>query len=487
MNQCYYPCRGTAMSTKQIEKNLADKEELIKEMNAIFDSVTDGLYITDGDGMTLRVNKAFEEITGIKSRDITGKNVRNLVESGVYNKAVSILVLESKRTISLIETLPNGKKALLTGTPIFDDSGNIFRIVTTLRDMADLNILESRLARTEKKSERYRIELLNLRLRQLDMEDTIIHSQIMRNIMRLAFRLGEVDSTVLITGESGVGKEIVTRAIHQAGVDESRPMVTAVCSAIPENLLESELFGYEKGSFTGAELSGKPGLFEIAEGGTLFLDEIGDISLNIQVKLLRAIQEKEIMRIGGRKPIKINVRIITATNKNLEKMVKMGAFRQDLYYRLNVVPIFIPPLRERKEDIIPLINYFLKKFNKRFNRNIRYTSDVIVQLERYDWPGNVRELENTVERLVVLSGSSLIRKNDIAAHIRDNIGMTPDTGQNRIPPLNEAKEKLEKQIITKAWKKYKSTRKMAGVLEISQSTVVRKMNLYNIGDSEIDA
>ena len=469
------------MSIKQTEEELAGKEKLIKEMNAIFDSVTDGLYITDGNGVTLRVNKAFEEITGIKSRDITGKNVRNLVESGVYNKSASLMVLESKHTVSLIETLPNGKKVLLTGTPIFDESGKIFRIVTTLRDMAELNMLEAKLAQTEKKNERYRMELLNLRLQQLDMEDTIVHAQSMRNVMRLAFRLGEVDSTVLITGESGVGKEIVTRAIHKAGADRNRPMITAVCSAIPENLLESELFGYEKGSFTGADRSGKPGLFEIAEGGTLFLDEIGEISLNIQVKLLRAIQEKEITRIGGRKPIKINVRIITATNKNLEKAIKEKTFRQDLYYRLNVVPIRIPPLRERNDDILPLVNYFLNKFNIKFDRDVRFTSEALVQFESYNWPGNVRELENTVERMVVLASGPLIRKRDIAEHIREKINIDPEMILDKIPPLTEAKEKFEEQIILRAWKKYRSTRKMARVLEISQSTVVRKMEQYSIG------
>lgn len=475
------------MTTEYLKNELIRKEELLKEMNVIFDSVTDGLYITDGNGITLKVNSSFEKITGIKSKNIIGINVRKLVETGVFKKSVSLLVLESNKSVSLIETLPNNKKALLTGTPIFNESGNVFRIVTTLRDMADLNMLESKLAQTEKKNKQYRMELLNLRLQQLNMEDTIVHSQIMRDIMRLAFRLGEVDSTVLITGESGVGKEIVTRAIHKAGEDENRPLITAVCSAIPENLLESELFGYEKGSFTGADHSGKPGLFEIAEGGTLFLDEIGDISLNIQVKLLRAIQEKEIMRIGGRKPIKINVRIITATNKNLGKLIKKGTFRQDLYYRLNVVPIHIPPLRERRDDILPLVNHFLNKFNSKFDRDIRFTSEALVQFERYNWPGNVRELENTIERLVVLAGGSLVKKNDIKECIREKIDIVPETGLSRIPPLSEAKEKLEKQIILKAWRKYSSTRKMAIALEISQSTVVRKMNQYNIGDAAFEA
>lgn len=475
------------MISNQIEGKLAHKEELIKELNAILNSVSDGLYITDGEGVTLRVNKAFEKITGIKASDVAGITVRELVETGVYDKSVSLLVLESQNTVSLLENLPNGKNALLTGTPVFNESGKIFRVVTTLRDMADLNMLESQLAQTEKKSEKYRRELLNLRLQQLKMENIVVHAQSMRNIMRLTFQLGEVDSTVLITGESGVGKEIVTRAIHSAAGNENRPLITAVCSAIPENLLESELFGYEKGSFTGADRSGKPGLFEIAEGGTLFLDEIGDISLNIQVKLLRAIQEKEITRVGGRKPIKTDVRIIAATNKNLRELVKKGTFRRDLYYRLNVVPIHIPPLRERREDILPLANHYLKKFNQKFKKAIRFTSDALVQFERYDWPGNVRELGNTIERMIVLASGSLIRKKDIEEHFREEIIILPEFSMNKIPPLNEAIEKLERQIILSAWKKYRSTRKIARALEISQSTVVRKMNHYNIGIPDTDS
>ena len=475
------------MGVGQLEGELARRDELIKELKAIFDSVTDGLYVTDGDGVTLKVNRAFEEITGIQARDIAGRNVRELVEAGVYRKSVSLLVLESKRTASLLETLPNGKEVLLTGTPMFDESGSVFRVVTTLRDMADLNMLESKLAQTEKRSERYRMELLNLRLQQLHMEDIVVHSQSMRNIMRLAFRLGEVDSTVLVTGESGVGKEIVTRAIHQAGQNEDRPLVTAVCSAIPESLLESELFGYEKGAFTGADRSGKPGLFEIAEGGTLFLDEIGDISLNIQVKLLRAIQEKEIMRVGGRKPVRISTRIITATNKDLGKLIEAGTFRQDLYYRLNVVPIHVPPLRERREDILPLVNHFLNRCNEQFHKDVRFTSEALVQFERCLWPGNVRQLENTIERMVVLASGSVIGGKDIAEHIKEEIVILPEIHLDKIPPLNEAREKLERQILLSAWKECRSTRKIAAALKISQSTVVRKMNRYDIGENHGDA
>ncbi len=470
------------MKIKELEAELANRQQLIRELDTIIDSVTDGIYITDGNGITLRTNKAFEDITGIKSSETTGKTVDELVETGVYNKSVSTLVLESRATTSVAETLPNGKEVILTGTPIFDESGNITRVVTTLRDMADLKNLETRLAQTEKRNELYRMEVLNLRLQQMKMEHVIISSQQMKDIMKFALRLGEVDSTVLITGESGVGKEIISRAIHNAGTSVNKPLITAVCSAIPENLLESELFGYEKGSFTGADRGGKQGLFEVAEGGTLFLDEIGDISLNLQVKLLRAIQEKEITRIGGRKPIKINVRIISATNKNLKKMVQEGTFRQDLYYRLNVVPIHIPPLRERRDDIIPLINHFIEVFNLKFNKQLRFSPEALVLLESYDWPGNTRELENTIERIAVLSSGKLITREDLSDYIKEEVIIKPEGLSVHIQPLTEAVEALEKKLISNAWQKYRFTRKMAAALEISQSTIVRKMKYYGVGE-----
>lgn len=472
MNRCYYDAMNDSLPEPSAEETLI-------ELNAIFESITDGIYVTDGEGLTLRVNKAFEEITNITATEIVGHNVQDLIDQGVYEKSVSLIVMQTHRSTSIVETLKNGKEVLLTGTPLYDDEGKLFRIVTTLRDVADLNVLKTRLAMTEQKSERYRMELLTLRLNQLEMDNIVISSPEMKNIMRTALQLAEVDSTVLITGESGVGKEIITRAIHRAGRGDSGPLITANCGAIPESLLESELFGYEKGAFTGADRGGKPGLFEVARGGTLFLDEIGDVNLNVQVKLLRALQEKEIMRVGGRKPISIDVRIITATNRDLKELVSQGAFRKDLYYRLNVVPLHVPPLRERQDAVLPLVNHFLDQFNKKFGKEARITGDALKLMEFHDWPGNVRELENTLERLVVLSDSSLIRKKDLPDALLFG-GDILSSREIKLSSLGEAKAQLERRLFSAAWKKFHSTRKVAATLEISQSTAVRKLNQYEI-------
>jgi PAS domain S-box-containing protein len=470
---------------------------LLVEYQSIFDSVSDGIYVTDGEGRTLRVNRAFEQITGIAATEIQGRDVRDLLSSGVFHKSVSLQVLETGREQSMMETLPNGKEVLLTGIPVMDREGRVSRVVTTLRDMEELNSLKQDLARTVEKSERYRMELLQLRLNQMKMDNVIIFSPEMKRVMRTALQLGDVDSTVLITGESGVGKEIVARAIHRAGRGEHAPLIATNCSAIPEALLESELFGYERGAFTGAEKGGKPGLFEVARGGTLFLDEIGDVSLNIQVKLLRALHEKEILRVGGRAPIKIDVRVIAATNRDLDLMVEQGKFRRDLYYRLNVIPLHIPPLRERQSAILPLIDHFLAEFNRRFSREARISPEAMRAMEAWVWPGNVRELENTIERLVVLSDGAPIGPEELPAHIFRHFAAAESTAPapgsslpgseapaHTIPipdDLGAAMDRHEAAILMAAWAAHGSTRKLAAALNISQSTAVRKLAYHRIG------
>jgi Transcriptional regulator containing GAF, AAA-type ATPase, and DNA binding domains len=247
----------------------------------------------------------------------------------------------------------------------------------------------------------------------------IFRSKKMEEVIRLCLEVAKSDATVLIRGESGVGKELIADLIHENSYRGGKQIVKINCAAIPENLLESELFGYKKGAFTGA-ISDKKGKFELAEGGTIFLDEIGDLPPSLQAKLLRVIQTKEIEPIGGTTK-KVNVRIIAATNRNLEELVREGKFREDLYYRLNVVPIFIPPLRERKEDIRPLVDFFLEKFNKKYGKNISISKGAMLIFEDYDWYGNVRELENLVERLVITSSDLVITPDDIPDYIRDYV------------------------------------------------------------------
>jgi len=285
----------------------------------------------------------------------------------------------------------------------------------------------------------------------------------------------------LITGETGSGKEVISKLIHRTSKRSEGPFVVVNCGAIPENLLESELFGYEKGAFTGANKEGKIGLIEVASEGTLLLDEVGELPLSSQVKILRVMQENQIMRVGGLKPIKANVRFLAATNKNLKEMIKNKTFREDLFYRLNVVPIHIPPLRERREDILPLARFFLQKYNSQYNLNKSFSQETLYSLETHSWPGNVRELDNFIERLIVCS------KEDIIAP--DNETMIDYFGNtlfgNRIIvtdiiKLKEARNLLEEQLITRALGLFCSSRKAAHVLGVDHSTIVRKAKKYNI-------
>jgi len=316
----------------------------------------------------------------------------------------------------------------------------------------------------------------------------VVHSKLMRDLVKMTIRVAKVESTVLIQGESGVGKELIADVIHANSSRNNGPLIKINCGAIPENLLESEFFGYEPGAFSGASRKGKIGLFELATGGILFLDEIGDMPLNLQVKLLRVLQDKEITRVGGIKPIKVDIRILTGTNRNLSEMISNRMFRQDLYYRLNVVPIHVPALRERREDIPVLTGYFLEYFNRKY-----HTSDIDKVLEpeviacfmKHDWPGNVRELENLIERLVVTTAHDNISVNDLPTSL-DNLNNEPLGYQTNIS-LRCAVEETERKLLQYAFARYNSTYEVARVLEINQSTVVRKAAKYGITRSLVNS
>jgi len=303
----------------------------------------------------------------------------------------------------------------------------------------------------------------------------------MEQVVNKALRVSGVDSTVLITGESGVGKEVIARTIHTNSSRAEGPFIQINTGAIPENLQESELFGYERGSFTGANKEGKPGLMELANGGTLLLDEVGDMPMNLQVKLLRAIQEQEIYRIGGRVAIKLNIRIISATNKNLKKLIEENKFREDLFYRLNVVPLEIPPLRERKSDILPLAKHFLDKVNARYSVQKYLSSEVCKLLEEYDWPGNIRELANLVERLAIMSEQDAILPDQLPSSLF--VRLAPSSIRvsiDKIVTLKQAREIVETELIIKALKEYHTLRRTGEILGIAHSTLLRKARALGI-------
>lgn len=317
-------------------------------------------------------------------------------------------------------------------------------------------------------------------MKAFDFENTgiVAISKSMQNVMMLAKRLASVNTTVLITGESGVGKGLIAKTLHEEGNRWKGPFVTVNCGAIPENLIESELFGYVAGAFTGSRSGGKKGLFEAAQKGTIFLDEISELPVNLQVKLLQVIQERQITPVGSTETIPIDVRIISATNKDLETLVKEEKFREDLYYRLNVVPLNVPPLRERHDDILPLIRMNLARCNRNLNENKTISSDALSILIKYPWPGNIRELQNVVERLLITTSHDNISADDIFGFIKqaadENTAISVDLS------LAAAMEKAEKEILEQALENYKSTRAIAKVLQVSQPTIVRKLNKYGL-------
>ena len=367
----------------------------------VFDSTYDGLCIFDADGYGIAINKAGCRICSYTESEFVGTNVKDALKRGDINISVSQAVVKYKKPTTQVVNI-RGTDVLLTGSPIKNEKGQITHVVLNIRDIAELNKLKVD-----------QILSIALKMKHHDSDNMKIHEEIpvydgivakspaFRKILAIGAKIAQVDTTVLIHGESGTGKEVLLNYIHRLSKRENQPLIKVNCAAIPPNLLESELFGYEKGAFTGADSRGKPGLFEQADGGTIFLDEIGDMPLDLQVKLLRVLQEFEITRIGGRKSIKINVRVVSATNKNLEQLVNEGSFRQDLFYRLNIIPITIPPLRERLEDIAPLAFHFMQKTNKKYGLTKRFADDTIHLFEDYEWPGNIREMENLIERLAV--------------------------------------------------------------------------------------
>lgn len=453
---------------------------LNRELDAVFESSYDGLYVTDGKGVTLRVNKGFERITGVPVSRCIGRNMKDLVNEGIYSRSGTLMVLEQKQRVTITLQTNTGQTSLVTSTPIFDDERNIILVVTNARDITDLNGLQRKLEHVEGLSRFYQTELQQLKLQT--SKQLVVNSNKMRELVNMVIRVAGVDSTVLIQGESGVGKELIADIMHSNSARKNGPLIKVNCGAIPENLLESELFGYEPGAFTGASKNGKAGLFELASGGVIFLDEIGDMPLNLQVKLLRAIQNMEICRVGGIKPIKMDLRIFAGTNRNLSEMVTNGQFRIDLYYRLNVVPIHVPPLRERKEDIPLLCTYFAQMFNRKYHMSKRLLADVIGRFMDYDWPGNVRELENLIERLVVTTSNDSITINDLPPWLGLSL---QKQDKQQIIPLRYAVENAEKELLQKAFTLYKSSYEVAEVLKVNQSTIVRKAAKYGLKKNKL--
>jgi transcriptional regulator with PAS, ATPase and Fis domain len=461
-----------------ISMELEYVKNLNRDLHALLSTVFDDeILVVNNEGIIIRLNDNFiSDIWGTTDpNDIIGKSVFEFESKGIFKPSITRIVLERKTKVTIIQETKVGKTLLTIGNPIFNDEGNIDRIVIAARDITETSRLKNELNEAKKLSANYKKELDDIKNRDELNRKMIYRSKKMDVIMKEVEKIAKFSSTILLTGESGVGKEVIAKSIHQLGSRVNQPFIKINCGAIPENLLESELFGYVKGAFTGANPKGNDGYFKQANRGILFLDEISELPLNLQVKLLRVLQEREVISIGSSKAFPIDVQIIAATNRNLEQQVEDGLFREDLYYRLNVIPIQIPALRERIEDIAPLAYHFIQKLNKQYNRSNQISPDALNLLEIYPWPGNVRELQNVIERVMVVTDEEIIT----ASQIKTFLNWKKSTSKIRptlshIVPLNEALENVEEQLILMAMEQYRTTTLAAKMLGISQSSMSRK-------------
>ena len=425
-------------------------------LEIIFDNVANGIYIVDGKGVTIRVNKPFEEMSGFTNAELVGRSLYDLVgPDNYFSGSASLLVIEKRVPVTATYSTRTGRKLLVKGRPVFDDSGAIRYIINTIWDLTVVQYSK-------------KVDADTARTQMLNEEDIVTCSQNMSDVIDLALRVAGTDSTILLTGESGVGKSLLAKVIHRASERKHKPLLQINCAAIPETLLEAELFGYESGAFTGADRKGKPGLFEQANGGTIFLDEITEIPLHLQSKLLGVIQDKAFHKIGGRGEQSVDVRIIAATNRDLAAQVALGRFREDLYYRLNVVPVQIPPLRQRREDIPLLIRYFTDHYNRRYNSYKRFSEKLIERMNAMPWKGNIRELENVVERMIVTSTASEIESLGPIDH-----EAAEAAGESKT--LVDLIQEYEDTLLIRAMKEHRTTRKIAIHYGMSQPTVARKI------------
>ncbi len=476
--------RAMQLMQQEIEKKACDLKAMNTKLETIYNASSESIWVCDGNGIVISINKASEALWGIEASEVVGKHIDDLLKAGLIDQSVTRQVLETGQQVSLIQSaFKSGQQFLLTGTPVFDDAGRISMVIINERDMTQLTILEEELRQVQKEKSRIKDELSQLTLKELKEHEIIAHSKEMQAVLLACRKLAHLNiSSILILGESGTGKGLLAKYIHSCNPSLTGPLVKVNCAAIPESLLEAELFGYEPGAFTGAKGKGKIGLFEAAKNGTLFLDEIGELSLSLQAKLLTCLEEREILHIGGLLPIKIHCNIIAATNEDLGLKVAQKRFRQDLYFRLNAFPLIIPPLRNRPEDIMELTLFFLKRYNRMYKLSRNISVMELNRIQSYAFPGNVRELKNCIKRAVVMADKNAL----------EYVVITPGAAVQPTDPrlekgkawdaggFNQQVAAFEKQLLTRALDTCTSTRALAAHLDMTQSQVVRKLKKYGL-------
>ena len=459
-------------------------------LGSVLNALPDGFSYTNEEGEVVYANRAYYELTGLTEDEILNRNVRQLADQGYPVSKLCLDVFQSgtPKSESIRYSAQSGREILITATPVYDRDGVFRGAVITFRDLDELialrRELETTYLRFEKEIEKLdqANQLLQSRIDELmrSKENGVVaKSRQMRDVLELAYRVGQTRSTVLITGESGVGKDVICQAINRFSGNRV-PYMKISCGAIPDTLLESELFGYEPGAFSGASRNGKMGIFELAGDGIVFLDEIGEMPLHLQVKLLTVLQDRCFFRVGGTRKIEMNAQVVAATNRNLKDEVDRGSFRKDLYYRLNVVPITICPLRERQEDIIPLAEYILSKLNEKHRTQKRFSAELYKVLPSYRWPGNVRELNNVVERMYVLSPAQMLDVQQLPAEMQDIPLHGTLLPRHEGTTLKERMERVEAAMIEASLEDDRTLQEIADSLGIDLSTLIRKIKRYHL-------
>ena len=445
-----------------------------KENNVV---IADAVMICDGQGNVISVHDTYEHFFGVTKAYVVGKSVYELEKEGIFTPSVTRMVIEQQKRIVTTQRNRTGTLILTTGIPIFDQKNELrYVICFNAMDVTQLESIKNKYNQLKTVLAHKNEEVDVLRQKYLKPAHMEFRSANMMRMWECAIQIAATKANILITGETGVGKSLVAKEIHFASKCASGPFVEINCATLHENLIESELFGYEKGAFTGANTAGKIGKIELADGGTLFLDEIGELPLSAQAKLLEVIENKTLERVQGNKKISVDFRLIAATNRNLMEDVEKGLFRRDLYYRLNVARLHIPPLRERRLDIPFLANYFLQRFKEEYEKEVSFSPQFIDFMDEYSWPGNVRELENLIERMVITTTSNTIDVEYLPIDIAKELDIIPyHTSAATLPEMMEA---YEKKIILNSIKRYRTTVAVAKDLGISQSAVSRKIAKY---------
>nr|WP_319394872.1 sigma 54-interacting transcriptional regulator [uncultured Desulfobacter sp.] len=455
--------------------NMSFFKEIKENFQQIIGAVHDDFVMIDSKGIITMALPDFEKYYGIPREQAIGKSIFEMEEQGIFNPSVAIRVLKSGKTETMLQYTGADKYLMCTALPVKDKDGALLGIASYTTDITKYTKLKEEYDRLKETLKLYTKELEELRSPRDVDQGIISKDKHMQDIISTIKRIAGFDTNVLFLGKSGVGKTMYAKLMHSRSLRKNGPFIHINCGAIPENLLESELFGYEKGAFTGAQNKGKPGMIELANKGTLFLDEIADLPFNMQVKLLKVIQEKSLSRIGSTQEKQIDFRLITATNKDLTTMVKNNEFREDLYYRINIITLKIPGLAQRKPDIFPMVLHFLEQFNKKHQLKKNISNAAIDKLVEYPWPGNIRELQNTMERLVLSTDQYMITPADLPGVIHSH-DMVPEQVPNQ--SLKQIMATVEQKIIQKAYLKHGTTTGVARALGISQPSASLKIKKY---------